>query len=228
MNCPYLGTNQEKKECHRPSKNVRGLKSHLTRSHGQWTDEQIMAAVQSERAEMPSVVAEGAEPATEALALAPAVNPEPEPETEGEGKGRKRKSTVGFSKALKEAKEFICEAIPEFICSFLTVKTGRKFDLTEKAKGTIRSLWEGYFDLLGIEFENMEPLNVKVGGKKMLFLIPLGIILFTLGIATKGPKPTPKKEEKPAQQSKPKEEAAAATPAPGEDGADNVKAEVIL
>lgn len=188
MKCIHAGTPNAVKGCARDCANVRGFKSHMTRAHDGWTEADIAQWVAGDRAEIPAPAGEALPFDGESPQEAPGA---PQGAQEGNEPTRRKRAagaSVKLSKALKEAKAFVCQIFPDVTCAFLTQKLEREVRLEEKSKALITELWEGFLDLLGIDIENVDPVTLKIGGRKILILAPLLITAATFALAVKGPK----------------------------------------
>lgn len=191
--CPFLGTDKETPHCKRPSKNARGLKMHLTAQHGSWTAEQVAAVVaanldQPTPAEKEEFFSEensktlvdttkNSESQERQRTVTPSVD-----QGDDSGKRRARKAAVRLSNALGGVKDYISRLLPVFTVQFLKTKMGIEGTLSEEGQKVVGEAWASYFDLLGFDLENAEPVKIKMSGRKLMLIYPLMMIPLTLAV----------------------------------------------
>lgn len=193
--CPYLGTEQATPHCKRPSLNIRGLKTHLTRQHGGWTTDQIQAALEA-NPPMPEATEadvelfpDGNAPSTEtATAMPPERERTRSEPIDAERSSKGRKAAIRLSKSMSGLKDFVAKLIPHLTVGFLNSK-GIDGKLTQEGADTLSESWAAFFDFLGIDIENIEPVKMKINGRKALFLFPLSMFGMTL-LFMKGANPS--------------------------------------
>lgn len=207
MRCPFVGTAKETPHCKRPSKNLSGLKKHLSRQHGGWDDDQIAAAIAAEpQAPTQSrlITDEPDGDATETLSGAtasPSAAPDA-PKRERAANSKSKKASKELSDALDSFKDDFCSMIPPMTAGFLESKFGIVGNLSEKATASVARLWSAYFATWGLEIETeTEPTKIPIKGKAVKLLMPLILVGYTIlmmtgvrKIAVKGkekPKPVP-------------------------------------
>lgn len=208
LKCPFLGTEKSTDACERPCKNLRGLKSHLTRAHGEWTAEQVAAATAELEAQSQ---AQGEENNTEpGLPLDTEQEAQPDPNgapaptvrersnrSEGPVSSSKqaKKAALRLSQALSSVKIFIAKLLPPITAQFIRDKFGIVGELSAKGSEVIAEAWAAYFDFLGFDMENAEPVKIKVSGKKMMLLWPLAMLGLTFGFMVSNKKSTPENQK---------------------------------
>lgn len=195
--CPFLGTDKETPHCKRPSKNARGLKMHLTAQHGSWTADQVAAVIaanpdQPTPAEKEEFFSEEGSKTiadtTKGMAGNATESQErqrttaPADQGDDSGKRRARKAAVRLSNALSGVKDYISRLLPVVTVQFLKTKMGIEGNLDEEGKKVVGEAWASYFDLLGFDLENAEPVKIKVSGRKLMFIYPLMMIPLTLAV----------------------------------------------
>lgn len=188
MRCPYLGTDRETEHCRRPSKNISGLKKHLSRQHGGWTEDQIAAAIAAEpQGAAPSqsrlIADDGDAESTETSSSAsPSLSAVPDaPKRERAVARKAKKASQELSDALDGIKNSFCEMIPMMTVGFLESKFGIVGTLNEKSAASVSKLWSAYFASLGLELELEEtPTKIKVKNRTVKFLMPFVIGMYTL------------------------------------------------
>lgn len=207
--CPYANyPDNQNTLCKRPAGTLRGFKKHMTRNHGGWTAEQVAEVVaanpdapsQEEKEqfftdgetvhETQTVKLEGGRERTRTA------------DQVDDKSGRKaRKAAVRLSNALGGVKDYISQLLPVFTVQFLKAKMGIEGTLSEEGQKVVGEAWAAYFDLLGFDLENAEPVKIKMSGRKLMFLYPLMMIPLTLTVMTGLHRvEIPKKEQKPKPQ----------------------------
>ena len=209
MRCPFIGTEQEQKYCKRHLLNIRGFKSHLTRQHGGWSDDQVAAALASEpqpsqpTPEEKELFASDGETAYETPQTISVPQGSDAPKRERSASAKSRKAGKELSDALDGIKNDFCSMIPGITQGILATKLGIVGSLSEKATESVSKLWNAYINMLGFEIEtDTEPTKVKVKGRVVKLLMPFAIVFYTLAVMTgvhkvevDGAKPKPKPPE---------------------------------
>ena len=203
MRCPHAGTSEEKASCKRPCKNLSGLKSHLSKSHGGWSDDQIAAAIAAE-SQAPTqsrlIDDDSNGDATETLsgaAASPAAAPDA-PKRERAASSKSKKASKELSDALDSFKDDFCTMIPPMTAGFLESKFGIVGNLSEKATASVARLWSAYFATWGLEIETeTEPTKIPIKGKAVKLLMPLVLVGYTILMMTGVHKVAVKGKEKP-------------------------------
>lgn len=181
-----------------------GLKKHISRSHGTWSDEEIATALQ--KAGFGSVAdAEQSEMFDEGSA---SQDSEESASTDRPQSGRPRQSrkskktdpSVRLSNALAGFKENLSEVLPGIYQNLIEEKAGVKGTITDKMKASLTELWSAYFDLLGFDL-SASPISFKVSGKWVTLLFPILMLPITFLVLTGKTFMLPKKE--PVQQKRP-------------------------
>ncbi len=186
MRCPFIGTEKEKAVCKRPCKNLAGLKSHLSRQHGGWDDDQIAAAIASEPQLSQSrlIPEEQDGPATETFTEAQPIAQDA-PKRERAASSKSRKASKELSDALSGFKDDFCSMIPPMTQGFLATKFGIVGQLSEKATASVARLWSAYFATWGLEIETeTEPTKIPIKGKAVKLIMPFVLVGYTILMMT--------------------------------------------
>ena len=206
MRCPFIGTAKETPHCKRPSKNLSGLKKHLSRTHGGWDDDQIAAAIAADTqdpAQSRLITDDQDSDATETLsgaAASPAAAPDA-PKRERAASLKSKKASKELSDALDSFKDDFCSMIPPMTAGFLESKFGIVGNLSEKATASVARLWSAYFATWGLEIETeASPTKIPIKGKAVKLLMPLVLVGYTILMMTGVHKVAVKGMEKPKPQ----------------------------
>lgn len=164
-----------------------GLKKHISRAHGTWSDEEIAAALQAaglgniqetengelfdeNSASQETEESNGAERSQSSRPRQPR-------------KSKKTDPSVRLSNALAGFKENLSEILPGIYQGLIEEKAGVKGIITDKMKGSLTELWSAYFDLLGFDL-SASPISFKVSGKWVTLLFPILMLPITFLVLT--------------------------------------------
>lgn len=161
---------------------LRGLKRHMTHTHGGWTPDQISGAIGETRQESPGqaqAILEGAdgEPLIPPSPDAPERERQPRERATSTDK-RAKQAQIRMSTALQGFREQLAQAVPDLYLNLFQSKMGIGGSLPEKMKKSLSELWSAYLDLLGFDIQ-ATPLNFRISGKLWIFAFPLLMIPVT-------------------------------------------------
>ena len=181
---------------------LRGLKRHMTHTHGGWTPDQISGAIGETRQEAPGqaqAVLEGAdgEPLIPPSPDAPEHERQPRERATSTDK-RAKQAQVRMSTALQGFREQLAQAVPDLYLNLFQSKMGIGGSLPEKMKKSLSELWGAYLDLLGFDIQ-ATPLNFRISGKLWIFAFPVLMIPVTFFSMTGRTKIEPPEESEETQ-----------------------------
>lgn len=192
MDCPYIGTKKEKPDCRRPLRSIKGIKQHLSRTHGGWKESEIadkineMARAEKAGRKEQSSFSAPAEPVSIAeqsiiTDSSGGAKTSPAPTRKPRDSAASKQASVRMSGVLGEFKEILAEEIPEGIVQFFRNKLGYEGQLSERSKGLLKRFWSAYFDLVGVDVQ-ATTTQFRVSGKFLMIFFPVAMIPATFAL----------------------------------------------
>jgi uncharacterized protein YqgV (UPF0045/DUF77 family) len=173
--CPVCGENQAN-----AINTLRGLKKHMTGTHGGYTQEQLTTAAGSLR-ESGAAAAELFEDAAKSMPESAESYRVETAEEPGRG-GTRTPSAAKVNKQIaanfNQVKQSLAEKIPLMIGQFIYGKIGKTEAVTKEKVAPITESIQTVLNALGVDIQ-IEPMNTAIKSRLWLIFIPLGAIVIT-------------------------------------------------
>jgi hypothetical protein len=179
--CPYKGTPQGIKICESPFSTPRGWKGHMTRQHGEYTQEQLAAALGAvapdSEAGRALFLSEGS--VTDDSGATPNVEVVNEEE---EAKTKKLKTDAAAKKLSAKFNKFqekITERLTEALSNSVKEK-GPEWAMSDEDRELFAESLENCFEVLDVQF-NITPINATLTNPLWVLLLPLMVLALIFG-----------------------------------------------